>query len=186
MSLSTPPLPPPPSLGPDYPRWSETLRDRSHVLIRPVTPQDRPAQRAFVEALSSQAQRLRFLGELGHPIERALERLVHVDYDHEVAFVAVVAEDSQQKIVGASRYSTDAQGLRCECSVVVAEDWRGKGLGTLMMRHLIEIARARGIRSMYSIDDAADRTMAELAVHLGFRSRTDPDDSHQVIHELEL
>lgn len=170
----------------EYPRWSETLRDGSHVLIRPITPLDRAAERRFIEALSAEARRFRFLGQIARPDERMIERLTNIDPATEAAFVAVVREDSKERIVGVSRYCGDTEGLRCECAVTVDDDWQNKGLGTLLMRHLIEVARARGMRAMYSIDSAENIAMADLAHFLGFRTIADPDDSSQVIHELAL
>lgn len=182
---ATPPLHPP-SAGPDYPRWSETLHDRSHVVIRPITKLDRNAERAFIEGLSAESSRFRFLGQVRHPSERLIEQLTNIDYVHEVAFVAVTAQDSQEKIVGVSRYSTNQDGLHCECAVTVADAWQKKGLGTLLMKHLIEVAGARGIRRMTSIDSAENFEMKDLARHLGFHTRVDPNDSSQVLHELDL
>ena len=104
-----------PSVGPEYPRWSETLRDRSSVLIRPITAQDKDAERAFIEGLSLQARRYRFLSQVRCPSEQLIEQLTDVDYVHDIAFVAVVQEDSHERIVGISRYSTDTTGERCEC-----------------------------------------------------------------------
>jgi GNAT superfamily N-acetyltransferase len=175
-----------PSAGPEYPRWSETLRDQSHVLIRPITPQDKEAERAFIEGLSAQARRYRFLGAVRSPSEALIEQFTNIDYIHEVAFVAVTPDDGRQQIVGVSRYSTDESGLNCECAVTVSDEWQNKGLGTLLMQHLIEVARARGIRTMNSIDSAENVQMRDLAAHLGFHTRVDPDDAAQVIHELEL
>jgi GNAT superfamily N-acetyltransferase len=175
-----------PSAGPDYPRWSETLRDQSHVLIRPIAPQDKEAERAFIEGLSAQAKRYRFLGAVRSPSEALIEKFTNIDYIHEVAFVAVTPDDGRQQIVGVSRYSTDESGLNCECAVTVSDEWQNRGLGTLLMQHLIEVARARGIRTMHSIDSAENVQMRDLAAHLGFHTRVDPDDAAQVIHELEL
>jgi GNAT superfamily N-acetyltransferase len=175
-----------PSAGPEYPRWSETLRDHSHVVIRPITPQDKAAERAFIEGLSLQARRYRFLGQVKTPSEALIEQFTNIDYVHEVAFVAVTPEDGHEQIVGVSRYSTDETGTMCECAVTVGDDWQNKGLGTLLMRHLIEVARARGIRRMVSIDSAENVRMQDLATYLGFDTRVDPDDASQVIHELTL
>ncbi len=173
--------------GPEYPRWSETLRDRSHVLIRPITKLDQAAERRFIEELSPETRRFRFLGQVARPSDRAIERFTDIDYAREIAFVAVIQEeDSRERIVGVSRYCADARGVRCECAVTVSDDWQNKGLGTALMRHLIEVARSRGIRSMYSIDSAENVAMTDLAHFLGFRTYTDPDDGSQVIHELEL
>lgn len=183
--MSTP-LTPQPSAGPDYPRWSETLRDQSHVVIRPITKQDKAAERDFIEQLSPVARRFRFLGQVRHPSERLISQLTDIDYVHEVAFVAVIPEDARERIVGVSRYSTDQDGLNCECAVTVSDEWQHKGLGTLLMKHLIEVARAGGIRKMISIDSAENLQMKELAKYLGFRTRVDPDDASQVLHELDL
>ncbi len=183
--MNTPSVPQP-STSPDYPRWSETLRDHSHVLIRPISKQDNSAERAFIEQLSPDARRFRFLGQVRRPSERVIEQFTDIDYVHDVAFVAVTPEDSHERIVGVSRYSTDQGGLNCECAVTVSDEWQQKGLGTLLMKHLIEVARARGIRRMTSIDSAENLQMKDLAKFLGFRTRVDPDDASQVLHELDL
>ncbi|HEY0660312.1 MAG TPA: GNAT family N-acetyltransferase [Lysobacter sp.] len=184
--MNSTPLVPRPSTGPDYPRWSETLHDHSHVLIRPITKQDQVAERVFIEGLSAQSRRYRFLGAVRSPSEQLVEQLTDIDYVHEVAFAAVTPEDAHERIVGVSRYSTDAEGRNCECAVTVSDDWQKKGLGTLLMKHLIEVARARGIRTMTSLDSAENVQMQDLAEYLGFRTRVDPDDTSQVIHELNL
>lgn len=184
--MSSTPLVPGPSAGPEYPRWSETLHDRSHVVIRPITAQDREAERRFIEGLSAQARRYRFLGAVASPSERLLQDLTDIDYVHEVAFAAVVPEDAHERIVGVSRYSTDADGRTCECAVTVSDEWQQKGLGTALMKHLIEVARARGIRTMRSVDAADNLAMRDLARFLDFRTRVDPDDASQLIHELDL
>lgn len=172
--------------GPEFPRWSETLRDQTHVLIRPITPEDHDEERAFIEALSDDARRYRFLGQVHCPSEEMLERFTHIDYVSDVAFVAVVREDGHEHIVGVSRYATTVDGSQCECAVTVSDEWQNKGLGTLLMRHLIEVARANGIRRMFSIDSAANVRMGDLARYLGFDVKPDPDDATQVIHELVL
>lgn len=172
--------------APDYPRWSETLRDRSHVVIRPMRPQDREEERAFIEGLSPQSRHFRFLGQVCRPSDRLLDQLTDVDNVHDVAFAAVTHEDARERIVGVGRYSANTAGDVCECAVTVSDDWQGKGLGTLLMKHLIEVARARGIHRMYSIDSAENVRMTELAGDLGFLHYVDPDDASQLIHELLL
>lgn len=184
---TSPPLPQPQtSADVEFPRWSETLHDRSHVVIRPIGKHDREAERAFIEGLSAQARRYRFLGHMRSPSEQMIEDFTNIDLAHEAAFVAVIPEDSRERIVGVSRYSCDLAGPNCECAVTVSDEWQNKGLGTLLMKHLIEVAKARGIRSLISIDSADNIQMTDLARHLGFRSRVDPDDAGQIIHELDL
>lgn len=172
-------------VGPDHPRWQQTLSDGSEVLIRPLGRQDAAAERAFIEALSPQARRARFLGNV-MPDDAMIERLTDIDYVNDVALAAVVPEGEGYRIVGVSRYAADPTRERCECAVVVADDWQRKGLGTALMKKLVLIAQERGLRRMESVDLAGNRDMHDLAKAFGFRVRPDPDDAHQVIYTLSL
>jgi len=68
----------------------------------------------------------------------------------------------------------------------VLDDWQNKGLGAILMKHLIEVARSRGIKRMWSIDSAENLAMSDLAHYLGFQRSQDRDDASQVIHSLWL
>jgi len=103
-----------------------------------------------------------------------------------MAFVAIDTQDAKETIVGVSRYSTDRDETHCECAVTVSDDWQNKGLGTLLMKHLIDVARFRGIRRMVSIDSAENEHAKDLASQFGFHARIDPNDATQVLHELDL
>lgn len=174
------------SVNRSYPRWIETLRDQTKVLIRPIAPSDRQAEKAFIEGLSEEARRYRFLGQMRSPSDQLLHELTDVDFVRQVAFVAVINDHFQERIVGVSRFGTDESERSCECAVTVSDDWRNKGLATVLMRHLIAVARSLGIERMVSLDDAQNTPMRDLARYLGFTRRTDPDDPTQVIHELML
>lgn len=174
------------ALGPEYPRWTETLRDRTRVAIRPITRADADREREFIESLSPQTLRFRFLGQVRHPGSKLIEDLTDIDYQRDVAFAAVMPDDADEKILGISRYSTSRDGTSCECAVTVRDDWHHRGLGTVLMQHLIEVAKARGILFMVSIDSAGNLEMAELARFLGFTRSIDPQDGTQVIHRLLL
>lgn len=173
-------------LGPDYPHWDATLADGSTVLIRPIGPQDAAAERAFIESLSPESRRNRFLGQLGHPSDEFIHQLTDVDYINDVALVAIAPEGTGYKIVGVSRYAVDSSRKACECAVVVADAWQGKGLGMALMECLKTLAAERGLLSMRSIDLVENWEMRDLASALGFHSRPDPDDPHQVIHTISL
>lgn len=75
-------------LGPSYPAWTETLLDGNEVSIRPVTKADARSEAAFIEALSPEARRFRFLGQMRQPSEELIDRLTNIDYEHDFAFVA--------------------------------------------------------------------------------------------------
>ena len=85
-----------------------------------------------------------------------------------------------------ARYNASRDGSSCECAVTVRDDWHHRGLGTALMKHLIEIARARGILFMESVDSAENIEMTDLARYLGFTREIDPQDASQVVHRLLL
>lgn len=174
-----------PAADPFAPLWRGTLGDDSQVVIRPIRRDDKDAERAFIDSLSRQAMQFRFLGQ-AHPSEQMLEQFSNVDPAREAALVAVVRDGMDERIVGVSRYSAEPGSLDCEFAVVVADEFQHRGLGEQLMTRLIEIARARGLRSMRSIDHPENDEMRELARELGFRRHLDPEDTTQVIHELSL
>lgn len=166
--------------------WIEPLRDGTPVLIRPLTSKDREREISFIERLSHKARRLRFLGDFEHASAATIDRLMDVDYQSRMAFIALIHEDGDLREIGVSRYSATGDGKRCECAVTVSDDWRGKGLGVLLMRHLIDVARRKGFKTMFSVDASDNQAMRDLAAYLGFVRRPDPQDSTQVLHTLDL
>jgi GNAT superfamily N-acetyltransferase len=170
----------------DSPRWTETLADGTHVLIRPLRKSDAELERSFIRRLSPEARRMRFLGQMSEPSDALIKSLTDLNPRRDVAFVALVHRDNEKREIGVSRFQTSADGRICECAVTVSDEWQKKGLGTLLMRHLIEVARSRGIRKMISIDAADNIPMRDLARFLGFGRQVDPQDPTEVIHVLTL
>jgi GNAT superfamily N-acetyltransferase len=165
--------------------WIHALDDGTPVLIRPIRPEDRVRESDFIKRLSPESRHFRFLCEIREPDPALLDLLVDVHEVQGEAFVALAHVDGELREVGVSRFAATADG-GCECAVTVADDWQRHGLGVLLMRHLIDLARDLGFRRMYSIDAAANQSMRDLASFLGFHRGVDPEDSTQVIHTLNL
>jgi len=161
------------------------LRNGNRVTVRPISKGDRELERQFIEGLSPTSRRFRFLGTLKSPSEALLTRLTDIDSSVDTALIALTCDGVVQREVGVARFCRQPDGA-AELAVTVADDWQGKGLGTLLMQRLIEIARARGITSLYSVDSAENGAMQELADYLGFQRKPDPQDPTQVIHTLKL
>jgi len=167
-------------------QWKEKLRDGTTVLIRPIHGEDADIERRFIEQLSPAARRLRFLGEIKTPSSAMIDQFTHPNPARDAAFVALIADGADKREIGVARFGGRPDGLACECAVVVSDEWHGRGLATILMRHLIGVAREHGIECMYSIDTAGNTAMRDLAEHLGFQRKQDPDDATQVLHVLDL
>ncbi len=170
---------------PNDPQATETLRDGSRVAIRPMRRTDIELERRFIEELSPEARRYRFLCGMRTPSDALLQQLTDIDEQRDAALIALAGQGEQLREVGAARFSATGDG-RAEIAVTVGDDWRRKGLASLLMHRLIEIARSRGIRALYSVDPAQNDAMRRLAAYLGFERSTDPQDSTQVIYTLQL
>ncbi|MEO8742406.1 MAG: GNAT family N-acetyltransferase [Lysobacteraceae bacterium] len=185
VNLASPPMKP---ISPilDDAQWNETLRDGTTVLIRAIRDDDTELERRFIERLSPQSRHYRFLGSIKNPDSKLLRQLTHVNHVSDIAFVALIQDGGTEREIGVSRYDASSDGESCECAVAVSDDWHNRGLATLLMNHLIDVARQHGISHMYSLDAPDNQPMRELAEHLGFVRTQDPNDARQVLHTLDL
>ncbi|MDM7322752.1 MAG: GNAT family N-acetyltransferase, partial [Gammaproteobacteria bacterium] len=111
---------------------------------------------------------LRFMRALEELTPEMLMRFTQIDYDREMAFVALSEKDGQQEEIGVARYSVEPDGESAEFAVVVADAWHGQGVGTLLLEALIESARQRGVRELIGEVLTRNRSMLALADRLGF------------------
>lgn len=142
--------------------------DGTIVTIRPIRPEDATIERAFFDALSPEARYLRFMSSIKELTPEMLWQFTHVDYDRDMALIAAIGEGAREVQVAVARYVTDADGESCEFAVVVAERWRGIGLGVRLMQLIIDIARERGMKSITGLILASNSRMLAMAKTLGF------------------
>jgi acetyltransferase len=154
------------------------LADGSRLKLRPIRPEDAELEKAFVAGLSDRSMRLRFLSGLRTLTPQMLARFTQIDYDREMAFIAVEGEPSRPREVGVCRYIALPDGETCEFAIVVADEWQSRGLGRRMMARLMEVAAARGLKTMIGYVAAENAGMLDLCAGLGFAIEREPDDPH--------
>jgi acetyltransferase len=104
-----------------------------------------------------------------------LVRFTQIDYDRELALIAVVMQDGQEREVAVTRYGMNPDGESCEFAIVVADAWQGKGIATRLMTLLMETAKARGFKIMEGTVLAENAPMLSLVKRLGFDVQPIPD-----------
>jgi len=144
--------------------------------IRPITPADGELIRDFVRSLSLGTRYLRFMAAVKELSTQSVERLTRIDHERDAALLAVVNEDGADRVVGVARYALCAGGGACEFAIVVADDWRGRGLGRLLMTLLIDTAEARGLKRIVGDVLAINRRMLAFVKAFGFRVLPSSDD----------
>jgi acetyltransferase len=146
--------------------------------VRPIHPDDAEMLQALVRGVSQESRYFRFASSLNELPTRMLARFTLIDYDREMALVAVteenhIAEDGSitttERIVGVSRYVANPDGTSCEFSLLVDDAMKGQGLGTRLMQAIMDVARSKGLSEIMGLILANNSSMLRLMQRLGFQ-----------------
>ncbi len=145
-------------------------------LMRPVRPDDGSMLQQLVQGLSPQSRYFRFVSTRAELPPSMLARFTLIDYDREMALVAVLREvdparpeaPAGERIIGVSRYITNPDRSSCEFSLVVADEWSGKGIGSRLMQGIMDVARERGLKTIEGLVLSNNPAMLKLMRSLGF------------------
>ena len=150
------------------------------MTIRPMRPTDSDLEKQFVRHLSDDSRYFRFMQSLHELTPAMLEHFTHPDYDHEMALIATLIHEGNEREIGVARYVKYADGEHCEFAIAVADAWQGKGVGTLLMQELFRVARDKGLTVMEGFVLTANRSMLKLARSLGFTTTRHDGDATQM------
>jgi len=163
-----------------YPTELDTdwqIADGTSIRLRPIRPEDAQMEQEFVRGLSEGSRYFRFMNTLRELTPAMLARFTQIDYDREMAFIAVRQEKGRETEIAVARYVTNPDGETCEFAIVVADAWQGKGIGRRMLERLIDVARLRNLKRMAGQVLASNQSMLALCAKLGFEIRDRPDDA---------
>jgi acetyltransferase len=150
------------------------------VTIRPIKPEDASMEQQFVRDLSEQSRFFRFMRVMQELTPEMSARFTQIDYDREMAFVAITDGPTGDIELGVSRYVTNPDQTSAEFALVVADRYQGKGVGTKLMQSLMTTAKNRGIQILEGEVLTQNRPMRSLVNKLGFIEEPVPDDSDLV------
>jgi acetyltransferase len=155
-----------------YPNQYETRTTREGVgelFIRPIRPEDAPLLVQHFESLSQQSVYFRFFSPLKMLTPNMLARFTQIDYDREIALVALLGTEPNEKMLGVARVITDIYNRKnAEFSVVIGDAWQGKGIGAELLKRCLLISKERGIENVRGIVLPENTQMLALGKKLGF------------------
>jgi acetyltransferase len=117
----------------------------ANVTIRPIRPEDAKMEKDFVSRLSEKTKYFRYHQALQELTSEMLVRFTQIDYDKEMAFVAVTDDPDLPDELGVGRYSVNPDGTSVEFAIVVADDCQRLGIGSKLMRTLMQTAKDKGM-----------------------------------------
>lgn len=176
----------PMALRPYPEHWEQRLEvaGLGPVLLRPIRPEDETLYEAFFAHVTAEDSRMRFFTPLKGLSHKFLARLTQIDYAREIAFVAI---DAHGDLLGVSRFNADPDYVKAEYGVMVRSDLKGRGLGWVLMRHLIRYAKAEGLTELNGVVLAENTSMLEMCLQLGFKVGAVPGDPtvREVVLDLQ-
>ena len=165
-----------------------TLADGTVLHVRPIRPEDARLEMEFVHGLSEQTRYYRFFYRLNELTPAMLARFTQVDYDRELALVALTPRDDSRPaaFAGVARYIANPDRSTAEFAVVVADAWQRRGVARLLMRGLIVCAKRRGFERLTGTILRVNEPMLAFVRSLGFVVADDGEDPAQVVATLSL
>lgn len=153
-----------------------TLPDGTRVLIRPLTPEDKNALVAFFGAVTSEDERF-MRGSVRDP-QMIAGWAEHVDYTKVLPMVAMVND----KIIGDAtlHFRTGSERHIADVRIFLGKEYRKCGLGTSILRTMIEVAKKQGLQQLVAKIVADQVTTIKAFQHLGFRSQAVLPDFHMM------
>lgn len=154
-----------------YPHQFEeqvTLKNGLSCLFRPILPEDEPAMQRFIGQVTKEDLYYRYFSEINEFTHEDFANMTQIDYDREMAFVAVRPAHGSDEIMGVTRAISDADNNDAEFAVLVRSDLKGLGLGKRLLNKLISYTRAHGIQQLNGITMPGNQGMVALARKLGF------------------
>ena len=150
-----------------------TLLDGEKVFFRPLKPEDAKLYPDFLSEVTQDDLRLRFFAAMRAISPELLDKLIHYDPAHAMAFVAI--EETTGKLLGVVRIHDDKDDVNGEFAIVLRSRLKGHGLGWLMMKHMIAYAKERGLKTVQGQVLAENTTMLQMCGELGFHIANDAE-----------
>jgi len=158
-------------------------KNRTAITIRPIKPEDEPLVVKFHKTLSAESVYQRYFSALKLSQRVAHERLTRIcfnDYDREIALVAeakLAKLGVEEKIIAVGRLSRLPQLNQAEFAVVVSDQWQGQGLGTELLRRMIEIGRVEKLDKISGQVLPENQAMQHICAKVGFKVVHDPESN---------
>jgi acetyltransferase len=146
------------------------------ILLRPIRPEEEPQHSRGIAAVDGHDLRVRFFHVVRSFEHSQLARLTQIDYDREMAFIAVARSAAgADETLGVVRAVADPEGLVAEFAALIRSDLKGQGLGSLLMNKLIRYCRGRGIAHLDGEVLVSNHRMLALVRSLGFAITSNAD-----------
>jgi acyl-CoA hydrolase/GNAT superfamily N-acetyltransferase len=167
----------PPMRVPLYPKQLEKKVRAGHgfkYLIRPIKPTDEAHLHDMFYRFSRETIYERFFAVKQNMPHKSLQQFCTIDYDADMTFVASIQGQDTERIIAMAMYAFDQKTGFAEAACVVADEYQGRGVGTSLLQHLTDVARARGIKGYTAVVLASNMRMIRVFEKCGYPIEAKP------------
>jgi GNAT superfamily N-acetyltransferase len=150
---------------------TEALRDGTRIRIRAILPEDKPLLVEHFQSLSERSVYYRFFGHKRSLEQADLRALTELDFVNHVGLAATIETEGTERFIGVGRYLRGVDEVAAEVAFAVLDEFQGRGIGTMLLRHLAQIARRQGINKFAAFVMGDNHQMLEVFANSGFRTR---------------
>ncbi|MGD0661905.1 MAG: bifunctional acetate--CoA ligase family protein/GNAT family N-acetyltransferase [Syntrophorhabdales bacterium] len=161
------------------------LPDGTEVLLRPIRPEDEPAEHEMLSSLSEETLRTRFFSFIKDMSHERLILFCNIDYDRHMAIVAEVQENGKSRMIGVARLIMDQDLTSGEVAVLVQDRFQGNRLGSKLVEMLIGVARERGLEDIRADVLTENERMLHVLRRLGFATQSVPGGTSEAVLKLK-
>ncbi|MBV9827901.1 MAG: GNAT family N-acetyltransferase [Alphaproteobacteria bacterium] len=148
-------------------------RDGTELHLRAIGPDDEPLLQDLFTHMSQDDRRMRFFIAIGVLSHEFAARLCRAAYPQELALVALQGREP----LGITRYAAESGERRAEYAIAVRSDWKGRGVGYVLLTHLIAAARGAGLTELFGDVLAENQRMIAMCRDFGFHVEHHPGDA---------
>jgi len=165
---------------------NEALRDGTEIFFRPVKPTDEFALSEMLYSLSEESVRKRYMTRTVAFPHRDVQQLTNIDYENKLAIVGVVPGVAGEEIVGIGQYFMEAGEKQAEVAFIVHDEWQKKGMGTLLLKFLSEVAQKKGVKRFHAKVLPENKAMLAVFNNSGYNVKTEFDgEVYDITYDLK-
>lgn len=152
--------------------------------VRAARPDDEAALAEFFTHVAHEDLRFRFLTALNTVGHELLEMMTRIDHDRTENFLAIDPENG--RIIATAMVAGDEKKERAEVALSIRADYKKRGISWTLLEHAAGWAKARGFKSLESIESRENHQAIELEREMGFRAEEYPGDATLILLRADL
>ena len=163
---------------------SHRLNDGTHVILRPIKPEDEPMWLELLNSCSKEAIYSRFRYNFHYDSHEIATQFCYIDYGREMAIVAEIMEGEKRRLIGVGRLIADPDHESAEYAILITDDWQKKELGVMITQYCLDLAKNWGLKIFYAQTTKDNQPMISVFRKMKFKIKFNSDSTVDATKDL--